>query len=184
MNRGLKKAIAESYRSDLLEAIEKAKHGMLPPSMQEYCFEEIAAEKGQDTYPENGDTLIEQLRSVLAGVNQITELQYEKEELSAKSIELLWFESIDRYTFAEVTYQPTTREYDGRIYIDSFKHKGDLQDCVSRLKKSFIHWQAQVGLQPHIITYGEPCDHCDGRFASLQQASDFVYTGLCDPENL
>ena len=48
-------ALAASYRADLLYYIERAKLGKCPPHWQAYCFGEIAAAKGTDAYPEDGD---------------------------------------------------------------------------------------------------------------------------------
>ena len=49
-------ALAASYRADLLYYIERAKLGKCPPHWQAYCFGEIAAAKGTDAYPEDGDS--------------------------------------------------------------------------------------------------------------------------------
>lgn len=184
MNVQLKKAVATSYRADLLDAIEKAKRGKLPPSAQEYCFEEIEAEKGYGTYPEDGDDLFAQLRAALADTEQISEQQYEESELAEKGIKLLWFMSLDRYTFAEITYSAGTNRYDGRIYIDSYKHSADLTACADKLKERFAVWQSKAGISAEVTPYREPCDHCDGQFETLQQAANFVYTGICNPDKL
>lgn len=54
-------ALAASYRADLLYYIERAKLGKCPPHWQAYCFGEIAAAKGTDAYPEDGDALLDEL---------------------------------------------------------------------------------------------------------------------------
>ena len=41
MSISFQKRLANSYRLDLLECIDDAIMGQLPPSRQEYCFEEI-----------------------------------------------------------------------------------------------------------------------------------------------
>ena len=38
-------SLSQSYRQDLLDAIQLAKQGMLSPSQQAYCFEEIGDTK-------------------------------------------------------------------------------------------------------------------------------------------
>ena len=57
-------ALAASYRADLLYYIERAKLGKCPPHWQAYCFGEIAAAKGTDAYPEDGDALLDELRGL------------------------------------------------------------------------------------------------------------------------
>ena len=54
-------ALAASYRADLLYYIERAKLGKCPPHWQAYCFGEIAAAKGTDAYPEDGDARLDEL---------------------------------------------------------------------------------------------------------------------------
>ena len=65
-------ALAASYRADLLYYIERAKLGKCPPHWQAYCFGEIAAAKGTDAYPEDGDALLDELHRLVDTVPQIT----------------------------------------------------------------------------------------------------------------
>uniref|UniRef100_UPI004026F090 hypothetical protein n=1 Tax=Gemmiger formicilis TaxID=745368 RepID=UPI004026F090 len=58
-------SLSQSYRQDLLDAIQLAEQGMLSPSQQAYCFEEIEDTKGTAFYPANGDELFCQLRTAL-----------------------------------------------------------------------------------------------------------------------
>ena len=58
-------ALAASYRADLLYYIERAKLGKCPPHWQAYCFGEIAAAKGTDAYPEDGDALLDELHRLV-----------------------------------------------------------------------------------------------------------------------
>ena len=39
-------SLSQSYQQDLLDAIQLAEQGMLPPSQQAYCFEEVEDTKG------------------------------------------------------------------------------------------------------------------------------------------
>ena len=68
---------ADSYRLDLLECIDDAIMGQLPPSRQEYCFEVIENLRGTEDYPEDGNLLFQKLRDALAHTPQISELENE-----------------------------------------------------------------------------------------------------------
>ena len=58
-------SLSQSYRQNLLDAIQLAEQGMLSPSRQAYCFEEIKDTKGTALYPADGDELFCQLRAML-----------------------------------------------------------------------------------------------------------------------
>lgn len=68
-------SLSQSYRQDLLDATQKAEQGMLSPSQQAYCFEEIEDTKGTVLYPADGDELFCQLRTALGEKTQISERQ-------------------------------------------------------------------------------------------------------------
>ena len=59
-------SLSQSYRQDLLNAIQLAEQGMLSPSQQAYCFEKIEDTKGTAFYPADGDELFCQLRTAVA----------------------------------------------------------------------------------------------------------------------
>lgn len=185
MDRQMQHELAKSYRMDLVDAIEKARDGHLPPSMQEYCFEEIENTKGTDEYPPDGDSLFAQLREVLGTHTQISEREQAKVELQALGVELLFHVSIDRFTFAEITYLKETNLYDGRIYINGDKHRDDLAECVGVMKKEFEDWLANEGISFDRTKVKIRCpDPCDGRFNSLEEAIALVYDGLENPQRL
>lgn len=46
MKKEFAMSLSQSYRQDLLDAIQLAEQGMLSPSQQAYCFEEIEDTKG------------------------------------------------------------------------------------------------------------------------------------------
>lgn len=50
-------SLSQSYRQDLLDAIQLAEQGTLSPSQQAYCFEEIEDTKGTALYPADGNEL-------------------------------------------------------------------------------------------------------------------------------
>ena len=62
MTYQIQKGLAASYRLDLLACINKAEKGLLSPSGQEYCFDEIEQLKETAEYPEDGNALFRQLR--------------------------------------------------------------------------------------------------------------------------
>ena len=76
-------ALAASYRADLLYYIERAKLGKCPPHWQAYCFGEIAAAKGTDAYPEDGDALLDELHRLVDTVPQITNREESVAEIAA-----------------------------------------------------------------------------------------------------
>lgn len=104
MNGQLQHELAKSYRMDLVDAIEKAQEGYLPPSVQEYCFEEIEKTWGTEEYPPDGDSLFAQLREVLGTHTQISDREQAEMELQALGVELLFYVNVDRFTFAEITH--------------------------------------------------------------------------------
>lgn len=83
MSISFPKRLANSYRLDLLECIDDAIMGQLPPSRQEYCFEEIENLRGTEDYPKDGDLLFQKLRNALAHTPQISELENEILEVNA-----------------------------------------------------------------------------------------------------
>lgn len=74
-------SLSQSYRQDLLNATQLAEQGMLSPSQQAYCFEEIEDTKGTAFYPANGDELFRKLRTALGEKAQISERQRAETEL-------------------------------------------------------------------------------------------------------
>ena len=80
-------ALAASYRADLLYYIERAKLGKCPPHWQAYCFGEIAAAKGTDAYPEDGDALLDELHRLVDTVPQITNREESAAEIAAYLID-------------------------------------------------------------------------------------------------
>ena len=94
-------ALAASYRADLLYYIERAKQGKCPPHWQAYCFGEIAAAKGTDAYPEDGDALLAELHRLVDTVPQITNREESVEEIAAYRGQMLFYFDRDYYTLAE-----------------------------------------------------------------------------------
>ena len=83
-------ALAASYRADLLYYIERAKLGKCPPHWQAYCFGEIAAAKGTDAYPEDGDALLDELHRLVDTVPQITNREESAAEIAAYRGQMLF----------------------------------------------------------------------------------------------
>lgn len=83
-------ALAASYRADLLYYIERAKLGKCPPHWQAYCFGEIAAAKGTDAYPEDGDALLDELHRLVDTVPQITNREESVAEIAAYRGQMLF----------------------------------------------------------------------------------------------
>lgn len=185
MKKHLQYELALSYREDLVDAIQKAREGNLPPSMQEYCFEEIGRTKGTKEYPTDGDYLFVQLREALGTHRQISDREQAEIELQALDVELLFYVSVDRFTFAEVTHLERANRYDGRIYINGDKHKADLIECVADMRKEFENWLSgrEISIDRKKVQMRCP-DPCDGRFETLEEAIALVYDGLVNPQSL
>ncbi|MDD6427117.1 MAG: hypothetical protein PUF73_06125, partial [Gemmiger formicilis] len=111
-------SLSQSYRQDLLNAIQLAEQGMLSPSQQAYCFEEIGDTKGTAFYPANGDELFCQLRTAVDAKAQISERQRAETELHKLGVELLFHTYINRIAFAEITHNTAAHTYDAIIYLD------------------------------------------------------------------
>ena len=112
MKKEFAMSLSQSYRQDLLDAIQLAEQGMLSPSQQAYCFEEIEDTKGAAFYPANGDELFRKLRTALGEKAQISERQRAETELHKLGVEFLFHIYINRFTFAEITHSTATGKYD------------------------------------------------------------------------
>ena len=95
-------SLSQSYRQDLLDAIQLAEQGMLSPSQQAYCFEEIGDTKGTAFYPANGDELFCQLRTAVDAKAQISERQRAETELHKLGVELLFHTYINNLLQGDV----------------------------------------------------------------------------------
>ena len=115
MKKEFAMSLSQSYRQDLLDAIQLAEQGMLSPSQQAYCFEEIEDTKGTAFYPANGDELFRKLRTALGEKAQISECQRVETELHKLGVELLFHTYIDRFTFSEITHNTATDKFDAII---------------------------------------------------------------------
>ena len=118
MKKEFAMSLSQSYRQDLLDAIQLAEQGMLSPSQQAYCFEEIWDTKGTAFYPANGDELFQKLRTALGEKAQISERQRAEGDLHKLGVELLFHTYINRFTFAEITRNTAAHKYDAIIYLD------------------------------------------------------------------
>lgn len=163
-------SLSQSYRLDLLDAIHLAEQGMLSPSQQAYCFEEIEDTKGTALYPANGDELFRKLRSALSERTQISERQRAEGELHKLGVELLFHTYIDRFTFAEITHNTTADKYDAIIYIEECVTNEEKHANAAAMRKAFDAWLEESGLMadPAALT-GVP-DPCEGRFDTLAGA--------------
>ena len=104
-------ALAASYRADLLYYIERAKLGKCPPHWQAYCFGEIAAARGTDAYPEDGDALLDELHRLVDTVPQITNREENVAEVAAYRGQMLFYFDRDYYTLAELVRLPGREKY-------------------------------------------------------------------------
>ena len=133
-------SLSQSYRQDLLNAIQLAEQGMLSPSQQAYCFEEIEDTKGTAFYPANGDELFRKLRTALGEKAQISERQRAEGELHKLGVQLLFHTYIDRFTFAEITHNTAARKYDAIIYLDERVTNEEKRANAAAMRKAFDAW--------------------------------------------
>ena len=162
--------MAHSYQQDLLDAIQLAEQGMLSPSQQAYCFEEIGDTKGTAFYPANGDELFRKLRTALGEKAQISERQRAEGELHKLGVQLLFHTYIDRFTFAEITHNTAARKYDAIIYLDERVTNEEKHANASAMRKAFDAWLEENGLTADPTALTEVPDPCEGRFDTLAGA--------------
>ena len=163
-------SLSQSYRQDLLDAIQLAEQGMLSPSQQAYCFEEIGDTKGTAFYPANGDELFCQLRTAVDAKAQISERQRAEGELHKLGVQLLFHTYIDRFTFAEITHNTAARKYDAIIYLDERVTNEEKHANASAMRKAFDAWLEENGLTADPTALTEVPDPCEGRFDTLAGA--------------
>ena len=163
-------SLSQSYRQDLLDAIQLAEQGMLSPSQQAYCFEEIGDTKGTAFYPANGDELFCQLRTAVDEKAQISERQRAEGELHKLGVQLLFHTYIDRFTFAEITHNTATHNYDAIIYLDERVTNEEKHANASAMRKAFDAWLEENGLTADPTALTEVPDPCEGRFDTLAGA--------------
>ena len=170
MKKEFAMSLSQSYRQDLLDAMQLAEQGMLSPSQQAYCFEEIEDTKGTAFYPADGDELFCQLRTAIDGKTQISERQRAETELHKLGVELLFHTYINRFTFAEITHNTVTEKYDAIIYLDECVTNEEKRANAAAMRKAFDAWLEESGLtaDPAALT-GVP-DPCEGRFDTLAGA--------------
>ena len=163
-------SLSQSYRQDLLDAVQLAEQGMLSPSQQAYCFEEIGDTKGTAFYPANGDELFCQLRTAVDEKAQISERQRAEGELHKLGVQLLFHTYIDRFTFAEITHNTATHKYDAIIYLDERVTNEEKRANVAAMRKAFDAWLEETGLTADPTALTEVPDPCEGRFDTLAGA--------------
>ena len=159
--------LSQSYRQDLLDAIQLAERGMLSPSQQAYCFEEIEDTKGTALYPADGGELFRQLRAVLGEKTQISKRQRAEGELHKLGVELLFHTYIDRFTFAEITHNTTADKYDAIIYLDERVTNEEKRANAAAMRRAFDAWLEESGYTADPVALTEVPDPCEGRFDTL-----------------
>ena len=170
MKKEIVLSLSQSYQQDLLDAIQLAEQGMLSPSQQAYCFEEIEDTKGTAFYPANGDELFWKLRSALSARAQISERQRAEGELHKLGVELLFHTYIDRFSFAEITHNTATTKYDAIIYLNECATNEEKRANAAAMRRAFDAWLEVSGhaVAPAALT--NVPDPCEGRFDTLAGA--------------
>ena len=177
-------SLSQSYRQDLLDAIQLAEQGMLSPSQQAYCFEEIEDTKGTALYPANGDELFRKLRSALSKRTQISERQRAEGELHKLGVELLFHIYINRFTFAEITHNTATDKYDAIIYLAERVTNEEKRANAAVIHRAFDAWLEESGHTVDPAALAEVPDPCEGRFDTLAGAVAHIDHILRSPDLL
>ena len=170
MKKEFAMSLSQSYRQDLLDAIQLAKQGMLSPSLQAYCFEEIGDTKGTAFYPAHGDELVRKLRTALGEKAQISERQRAEDGLHKLGVELLFHTYIDRFSFAEITHNTATTKYDAIIYLNECATNEEKRANAAAMRRAFDVWLEENGLTADPTALTEVPDPCEGRFDTLAGA--------------
>ena len=163
-------SLSQSYRQDLLDAIQLAEQGTLSPSQQAYCFEEIEDTKGTALYPADGNELFRKLRTALGEKTQISERQRAEDELHKLGVELLFHTYIDRFTFAEITHNTTADKYDAIIYLDERVTNEEKRANAAAMRRACDAWLEEIGTTVDPAALTEVPDRCEGRFDTLAEA--------------
>lgn len=122
--------LKNGYQEDLQDCIRLAERGLCPPWRQNYCFGEIAAAKGTDAYPADGDALLAELHSLTDTVQQITDREESAAELAALGGELLFHCSCGG-ALVELAALPGGR-FDGWAYLDGAESEATLIEAELR----------------------------------------------------
>ena len=170
MKKEFAMSLSQSYRQDLLDAIQLAEQGLLSPSQQAYCFEEIEDTKGTVLYPADGDELFCQLRTALGEKTQISERQRAEGELHKLGVELLFHIYINRFTFAEITHNTAAHKYDAIIYLDERVTNEEKRANAAAMRRAFDAWLEEIGTTVDPAALTEVPDRCEGRFDTLAEA--------------
>ena len=170
MKKEFAMSLSQSYRQDLLDAIQLAEQGTLSPSQQAYCFEEIEDTKGTALYPADGNELFRKLRTALGEKTQISERQRAEDELHKLGVELLFHTYIDRFTFAEITHNTTADKYDAIIYLDERVTNEEKRANAAAMRRAFDAWLEEIGTTVDPAALTEVPDRCEGRFDTLAEA--------------
>ena len=155
-------ALAASYRADLLYYIERAKLGKCPPHWQAYCFGEIAAAKGTDAYPEDGDALLDELHRLVDTVPQITNREESAAEIAAYRGQMLFYFDRDYYTLAELVRLPDRKKYGACVYIDADGSRQDRPGYANDIALQVDEWRRENGIPFDKSTIAASPSEADG----------------------
>ena len=148
-------ALAASYRADLLYYIERAKLGKCPSHWQAYCFGEIAAAKGTDAYPEDGDALLDELHRLVDTVPQITNREESAAEIGAC------------------------------VYIDADGSRQDRSGYANDIALQVDEWRRENGIPFDKSTIAaSPSEVDGGEFDTMDEALRYLYTCLNFPDSV
>lgn len=178
-------ALAASYRADLLYYIERAKQGKCPPHWQAYCFGEIAAAKGTDAYPEDGDALLDELHRLVDTVPQITNREESAAEIAAYRGQMLFYFDRDYYTLAELVRLPDRKKYGACVYIDADGSRQDRPGYANDIALQVDEWRRENGIPFDKSTIAaSPSEVDGGEFDTMDEALRYLYTCLNFPDSV
>lgn len=147
MNNNYTRKIQLLTETECRQAIEEAKKGQLSPYWQMYHLNNLARHKGTALYPENGNTLTEQLQSAIMQVEQISDAQQTAKEHAAINSELLFFYTEEPDTVLEISYSIPLHAFCCNVELDSSLTQKERAVRIEQMRSAVERWIRASGKQ-------------------------------------
>lgn len=147
MNNNYTRKIQLLTETECRQAIEEAKKGQLSPYWQKYHLNNLARHKGTALYPENGDTLTEQLQSAIMQAEQISDAQQAAKELAAIHSELIFFYTEEPDTVLEISYSIPLHAFCCNVELDSSLTQEERAVRIEQMRSALECWIRASGTQ-------------------------------------
>lgn len=147
MNNNYIRKIQLLTEAECRQAIEDAKKGQLSPYWQRYHLNNILCHKGTLLYPQNGDSLMTQLQSAIAQVEQISDAQQAAKDLAAINSELIFFYTEEPDTVLEISYSIQLHAFCCNVELDSSLTQEDRTVRIKQMRSALEGWIRASGTQ-------------------------------------